>query len=280
MKDDSIINLQNYLVISQNCFSNESISIFLKKNIIFYLFIPQDFLYLKIIFSRVSFQKNIFIQKIEGNLKYFILLMFRFIAFQICFTSKLLSQWKIFSATTLEKTLRNISAPKIFRHSSSSNLYHRSVCHFFPPFSCSLFDEKKSDARRRYKTATNGIKSRFLKDLPCLTSAATTFTTIFIVFLPRHYRVSSRLCSPTIKKVHSKKSVHPGPSLKASPSPEMTRKREWNTRTLARLFFLHTSKLSFVSFFFHSLKKRRKKRKRERSETFIWCLRRRIYRAT
>lgn len=132
MKDDSIINLQNYLVISQNCFSNESISIFLKKNI-FYLFIPQDFLYLKIIFSRVSFQKNIFIQKIEGNLKYFILLMFRFIAFQICFTSKLLSQWKIFSTTTLEKTLRNISAPKIFRHSSSSNLYHRSVCHFFPP---------------------------------------------------------------------------------------------------------------------------------------------------
>lgn len=151
---------------------------------------------------------------------------------------------------------------------------------FFPPSSCSLFDEKKSDARRRYKTATNGIKSRFLKDLPCLTSAATTFTTIFIVFLPRHYRVSSRLCSPTIKKVHSKKSVHPGPSLKASPSPEMTRKREWNTRTLARLFFLHTSKLSFVSFFFSTLWRRRKKRKRERSETFIWCLRRRIYRAT
>lgn len=108
-------------------------------------------------------------------------------------------------------TLRNIFAAKIFRLSPLLFFQSLPSIHLpFPPFSFKLLianstkRRAKESREARYKTASNGIKSRYLKDLHCLTSAATTFMTIFIVFLPRHYRVSSRLCSPTIKKATPK----------------------------------------------------------------------------
>lgn len=213
MKDDSIINLQNYSIL---------VLLHPNKTCAFYLFIPRNFLYLKIIFLAKNIQwfsfqkKNIYSSKerIEGNSKYFILLMLRFIASQICFLQNCFLNEKYPPRWLLKRvSLSGIySHPKysVCRHSSSSNLYHRSIYHSPLPFSFKLLTANSTKRRAkesreaRYKTASNGIKSRFLKDLHCLTSAATTFMTIFIVFLPRHYRVSSRLCSPTIKKATPK----------------------------------------------------------------------------
>lgn len=211
MKDDSIINLQNYsiLVLLQN------MRIFLIHPSKF--LIPQNYLlsekYSAILVSK---KKNIYSskEKIEGNSKYFILLMLRFIASQICFLQNCFLNEKYPPRWLLKRvSLSGIySHPKysVCRHSSSSNLYHRSIYHSPLPFSFKLLTANSTKRRAkesreaRYKTASNGIKSRYLKDLHCLTSAATTFMTIFIVFLPRHYRVSSRLCSPTIKKATPK----------------------------------------------------------------------------
>lgn len=83
MKDDSIINLQNYsiLVLLQN------MRILLIHPSRF--LIPQNYLlsekYSAILVSKKKKKIYSSKEKIEGNSKYFILLMLRFIASQICF---------------------------------------------------------------------------------------------------------------------------------------------------------------------------------------------------
>lgn len=113
MKDDSIINLQNYsiLVLLQN------MGIFLIHPSRF--LIPQNYLlsekYSAILVSKKK--KYIFIQgKDWRKFKIFYFINAQIYRIPDLFPPKLLSQWKISSTMILKKslTLRNIFAPKIF----------------------------------------------------------------------------------------------------------------------------------------------------------------------
>ena len=137
---------------------------------------------------------------------------------------------------TLKKslTLRNI-LPKYSYGLSPLLFFFQSLPSIHLPFFSSLFllplsnceFEKRSERESRIENGFERNKIQIPKGPP-LTPAATTFTTIFIVFLPRPLPRFLALVFSNDKKSHSKKSVHPGPSLKASPSPrdEVTRKRE------------------------------------------------------
>lgn len=151
MKDDSIINLQTYsiLVLLQN------MRILLIHPSRF--LIPQNYLlsekYSAILVSK---KKNIYSskEKIEGNSKYFILLMLRFIASQICFLQNCFLNEK-YPPRWLLKRVRNIFAPKIFRLSPLLFFQSLPSIHlpFPPPFLFQIahceFDEKKSERESR-----------------------------------------------------------------------------------------------------------------------------------
>lgn len=154
MKDDSIINLQNYsiLVLLQN------MRILLIHPSRF--LIPQNYLlsekYSAILVSKKK--KYIFIQgKDWRKFKIFYFINAQIYRIPDLFPPKLLSQWKISSTMILKKslTLRNIFAPKIFRLSPLLFFQSLPSIHlpFHPPFLFQIahceFDEKKSERESR-----------------------------------------------------------------------------------------------------------------------------------
>lgn len=163
MKDDSIINLQNYsiLVLLQN------MRILLIHPSRF--LIPQNYLlsekYSAILVSKKK-KKNIFIQgKDWRKFKIFYFINAQIYRIPDLFPPKLLSQWKISSTMILKKslTLRNIFAPKIFR--LSPLLFFQSLPSIHLPFPSPLLSLSNCSLRIRRKEERKRVARHDIKRL-------------------------------------------------------------------------------------------------------------------